>query len=83
MVPIAARAASEYKVLYKFNDGGFPVFTSLIFDAAGNLYGTTAYGGTYDEVFKLKPNSDGNWTESVVHEFVLRPLGSEREHRLG
>jgi hypothetical protein len=46
MVPIAVRAASEYKVLYKFNDGGFPVFTSLIFDAAGNLYGTTAYGGT-------------------------------------
>ena len=39
----------------------------LIFDKAGNLYGTTA-GGCRD-VFKLRPNSNGSWTFIVLHEF--------------
>jgi hypothetical protein len=37
------------QVLYSFGkgpDGGNP-YAGLIFDAAGNLYGTTAEGGTY------------------------------------
>jgi uncharacterized repeat protein (TIGR03803 family) len=58
-------AASKYKVLYKFTggaDGGGPN-GDLIFDSTGNLYGTTI-GGT---VFKLAPNSDGSWTESVLY----------------
>ena len=39
----AAGAASKYKVLYKFQrpKDGFDPWASLIFDAAGNLYGTT------------------------------------------
>jgi len=43
-----------------------------IFDAAGNLYGTTPSGGTYNAgtVYKLAPNPDGSWTESVLHSFT-------------
>jgi hypothetical protein len=53
-------------------DGTDPFsFTGLVFDAVGNLYGTTfwspgAGGGT---VFKLKPTSSGPWKWSLVHSF--------------
>ena len=60
------------KVLWGFalSDGANPN-SSVIFDAAGNLYGTTTYGGTYSEgtVFELEPEGDGNWTETVLHSF--------------
>jgi uncharacterized repeat protein (TIGR03803 family) len=52
-------------------DGAFP-YGSLIFDAAGNLYGTTNYGGAsggYGIVFELKRQADGGWTEEVLHNF--------------
>jgi len=51
-------------------DGGFPV-GSLSFDAAGNLYGTTTVGGTFNDgtVFELKPGTAGSWTEIVLHSF--------------
>ena len=69
----AAGAAGKYEVLHAFNgkDGAEP-FASLIFDAAGNLYGTTGSGGAYGPgtVFKLTPNADGRWTESVLHSFT-------------
>ena len=59
-------------VLYSFNgsDGGAS-YAGLIFDGAGNLYGTTGGGGAHDwgTVFKLVPNADGSWTESVLHSF--------------
>jgi uncharacterized repeat protein (TIGR03803 family) len=69
----AAGAASKYKVLYKFAhpaNGANPQ-GNLIFDAAGNLYGTTYIGGARNmgTVFKLAPNQDGSWTESVLHSF--------------
>jgi uncharacterized repeat protein (TIGR03803 family) len=58
-------------VLHSFNDNdAFGPGSSLIFDAAGNLYGTTFYGGHgHGTVFKLTPNGDGSWTESVIHSF--------------
>jgi uncharacterized repeat protein (TIGR03803 family) len=64
------------QVLYSFdgNDGTMP-FCSLIFDAAGNLYGTTSGGGTYcgerpcGTVFELTPTEGGGWTETVLHNF--------------
>ena len=68
-----AWAASTFKVLHRFPGGSDaePV-AGLIFDAAGNLYGTTANGGGKGVgiVFKLTPNSDGTWTESVLHSFT-------------
>lgn len=65
----AQQTGPTYTVLYNFSgfDGAQP-FASLIQDAAGNLYGTTLSGGTYNNgvVFKLSP--DG--TETVLHHFT-------------
>ena len=51
-----AWAQGQFKALYRFTDGngGYPS-ASLIFDSAGNLYGTTTAGGTYGDgvVFEL------------------------------
>jgi uncharacterized repeat protein (TIGR03803 family) len=49
-------------------DGTSP-YASMIFDSAGNLYGTTQNGiGNYGVVFKLSPSGNG-WTETVLHAF--------------
>ncbi len=59
-------------VIYAFqggNDGANPI-ASVIFDGAGNLYGTTAYGGrlTDGTIFKLTPSHD-SWTETTLYTF--------------
>lgn len=59
-------------VIYAFqggNDGEGPT-ASVTFDQAGNLYGTTGYGGPhgYGTVYKLT-FSNGQWTESILHAF--------------
>jgi uncharacterized repeat protein (TIGR03803 family) len=62
------------KVLHRFNpngtDGLIP-FAGLIFDTAGNVYGTTALGGAYNQgtVFELTPKADGSWSERILHNF--------------
>ncbi len=61
------------------NDGWAPQ-SSLILDAAGNLYGTTAFGGADQScdidgiagcgtIFELTP-SGGNWTETILYNFL-------------
>ena len=60
------------KVLHSFNaKDGFVSYAALIFDAFGNLYGTTAGGGAYGDgtVFELTPKGGGGWTETVLHSF--------------
>ena len=51
------------QVLHSFNgaEDVFPDLVNLIFDARGNLYGTTE--GT---VFELSPQAAGGWTEKVL-----------------
>jgi uncharacterized repeat protein (TIGR03803 family) len=75
----AASAAPAETVLYSFNgsqhrDGNAPQ-SDLIADAAGNLYGTTQYGGKRGgsgagTVFQLTPTDDPDvWTETVIYDF--------------
>src|ERR1019366_3869042 len=62
------------KLLHSFGnypDGSGPN-SSLVFDAAGNLYGTTYNGGQngMGTVFELTPDGSGGWTERVLHHFT-------------
>lgn len=68
------------KVLHSFSgidgDGAQP-FHGVVIDEAGNLYGTTFYGGLTScpgglgcgIVFELTP-SNGSWTESILYQFT-------------
>lgn len=60
-------------VLYRFAGGGngaLPV-GDLVFDRSGNIYGTTASGGSSQQgtVYELTP-SNGNWNESILWNFA-------------
>lgn len=62
--------APTYSAVYAFTggtDGGSPD-TSLIHDAAGNLYGTTEYYGAYGAGVVFKVDPAGN--ESVLYAFT-------------
>ena len=56
---LATSAWGTEKVLYSFGHGedGAQPSASLIADSAGNLYGTTAYGGAYSmgAVYEFHP----------------------------
>jgi uncharacterized repeat protein (TIGR03803 family) len=59
-------------VLHSFNNNGVDGYYpngGLIFDAAGNLYGTLLNGPDYGSVFKMSPNEGGGWTETVLYSF--------------
>jgi uncharacterized repeat protein (TIGR03803 family) len=59
-------------VLHSFGlsatDGASPMYGSLFRDAAGNLYGTTGYGGTHNSgtVFRVSPTGK----ETVLYSFA-------------
>jgi uncharacterized repeat protein (TIGR03803 family) len=81
-VPRTARNLDAKTVLHRFSgpDGAKPL-GDLVFDAAGNLYGTTASGGAYNggTVFELSPTADG-WEYKVLYSFAggadgYQPLG--------
>ncbi len=79
--PYAIRGVKD-TVLYSFQggaDGGSPTST-LVFDAAGNLYGTTSAGGDpgcdCGVAFELTPNGSGGWNERVLHTFGTPPDGA-------
>ena len=59
------------QTIYSFqggNDGAFPL-GGLVFDAAGNAYGTTYGAGAPATVFQLSPQADGTWRETVLYIF--------------
>jgi uncharacterized repeat protein (TIGR03803 family) len=69
----ALSAKSVEKVIYSFTGGGDggDAASGLVFDAAGNLYGTTVVGGgsACGTVFKLEPQRSAGWKESVLYSF--------------
>jgi len=75
--PGQGKTAWNLTTLYSFTlgrDGGFP-YGGVVFDRAGNLYGTTSAGGTNGPcqagcgvVFKLAPSA-GYWSQSVLYSF--------------
>jgi uncharacterized repeat protein (TIGR03803 family) len=52
-------------------DGAGPG-SRVVFDAAGNLFGTTPRGGTHDmgTIFTMTPNPGGTWTKRILHNFT-------------
>lgn len=60
--------------IYSFKggyDGASPL--SIFFDSAGNLYGTTEFGGgpsNVGTVFKLSPVGGGKFSETILHRFT-------------
>ncbi|MBZ5664516.1 MAG: hypothetical protein LAO30_07925 [Acidobacteriia bacterium] len=77
----------QENVLYSFQggtDGSFPT-TTLVFNAAGSLYGTTSTGGRPScdcgTVFKLSL-AGGSWNEKIVHFFGKGRDGSSPNYGL-
>jgi uncharacterized repeat protein (TIGR03803 family) len=74
-VVFKVESAGNFAVLHSFSgpDGDTPE-GALIRDPAGNLYGTTAYGGSYGYGTIFKLSSGG--TETVLFEFAPETDGS-------
>ncbi len=79
-------------VLHVFGNGtdGLKPTGSLVFDASGNLYGTTTLGGLENlgTVFELSPAAGGGWTERVLHAFSslaegFTPIGGLTSDKAG
>ena len=81
---VSAWAAPKETVLHSFNNSqfthkdGFEPVSGLIFDSAGNLYGTTSLGGDKGQdcsegscgtIFELMPKKNGGWSEKILHNF--------------
>jgi uncharacterized repeat protein (TIGR03803 family) len=81
------RVLHHFQIGNHTSDGSAPN-GGLIFDTAGNLYGTTSSGGGATKqcssgagqgcgiVFELSPTSGGSWTESVLHRFQTNRGGA-------
>lgn len=72
------------KEVYSFgadsSDGAYPN-SALVFDAEGNLYGTTLSGGADSDggtLFELTPETSGEWTRKVLHNFEATDGNVER-----
>ncbi|MGB9253906.1 MAG: choice-of-anchor tandem repeat GloVer-containing protein [Candidatus Korobacteraceae bacterium] len=69
--------------LYYFTGGadGDDPLSGVIFDQAGNLYGTTNGGGAHGcgTVYELSPNG-GRWTETVLYSFQC---GTDGQNPIG
>lgn len=51
---------------------GYQPDSGVIVDGAGNIYGTTFYGGTDGDgaVYELSPGTGGVWNETILHTFA-------------
>ncbi len=73
-------------------DDGLEPYGNLVEDAQGNIYGATMGGGSLQSgigcndptmqfgcgtIFKLSPNADGSWSESILYNFTGAEDGYE------
>ena len=81
--PVALSAQATEKVIYAFTGGadGSQPYAGVVFDKAGNLYGTAQAGGAFGAgtVFQLSP-SPGGWTFHLLYTFTggadgVEPIG--------
>ena len=86
LTPPTATSGWKKTIVYSFTGGldGAAPFAPVVFDAAGNLYGTTNRGGVTTcrsgigcgAVYELSPpTSGGAWTETTLHTFTGIPDG--------
>src|ERR1700676_3310067 len=83
-VPLSAQGV-QLRVVHNFgssSDGSIP-YGPLLLDPKGNLYGVTIDGGTGQcsdygcgTVFELNPQSNGTWSEKILHSFTAGNDGS-------
>ncbi|MBA3912858.1 MAG: hypothetical protein H0X25_03140 [Acidobacteriales bacterium] len=81
LVPGADGTWTE-NILHNFANGsdGATPYNGVTLDRQGNLFGSTYYGGglgqcadrsqTCGTVFKLAPDGQGGWTETILHAFA-------------
>jgi uncharacterized repeat protein (TIGR03803 family) len=70
----ASGSAWKYDIVYNFTgqaDGGAPL-SGVVFDAGGNAYGTTSFGGAqgHGTVFRLTPRASAPWTLQTLYAFA-------------
>ncbi len=78
----AAGGGWTESIIYSFlggADGSIPN-GGLVFDSAGNLYGTTNQGGNsfgQGTVFELSPIAGGGWSKTTIYTFEAYPFGTD------
>lgn len=76
----SAAGQNNYKVIHSFSgfpNDGMTTIQPVVFDKAGNMYGTTPGGGNQTGcgdfgcgvAYELSPDGQGNWTETVLYNF--------------
>lgn len=76
-----------FTLLYAFaefsNQDGYSPYAGMVFDAAGNLYGTTSGGGQFGfgTAFELSPGFE-TWTETILYNFAGGNDGAQPEANL-
>lgn len=70
-IALTGSSLGQLKTIYQFTSADGGPGNGLILDAAGNVYGTTPYGGTYGlgEAYQLSPAGGGQWSETVLYNF--------------
>lgn len=77
----------QFRAVHAFTgspDGEFPI-VGIIFDQAGNIYGTTLEGGRYNTgiAYELSPPSGGGlWNERILYSFSLDFIADYFENSL-
>jgi len=70
---IDSQGTWNLSMLHSFGSGSDGISPNgLVFDATGNLYGTTYAGGTASNgtAYELSPGNDGTWTETILYNFT-------------